>query len=46
MDLNDAIVHVFQREVREHYGLERLWGDAPELALATTAPGVARSGAS
>jgi len=46
MDLNDAIVHVFQREAREHYGLERLWGDAPELELATLAPGVARSGAS
>ena len=46
MDLNDAIVHVFQPEARAHYDLERLWGDAPELALATLEPGVARSGAS
>ncbi len=42
MDLNDVIVHVFQREAREHYGLERLWGDAPELPLATPGAGVAR----
>jgi ribosome-associated protein len=33
MDLNDAIVHVFLRDVRAHYDLERLWGDAPELEL-------------
>ena len=46
MDLNDAVVHVFQREVRAHYGLERLWGDAPVLALATPGPEMARSGAS
>ena len=46
MDLNDAIVHVFQREAREHYGLERLWGDAPELEIGAVGPGVARSGAS
>jgi ribosome-associated protein len=29
MDYGDVIVHVFQREVRAHYDLERLWGDAP-----------------
>ena len=46
MDLNDAIVHVFQRDAREHYGLERLWGDAPELEIAAPGAGVARSGAS
>ena len=46
IDLNDAIVHVFQREAREHYGLERLWGDAPELEIGTAGPGLARSGAS
>ena len=46
MDVNDAIVHVFQREAREHYALERLWGDAPELELAGLGPEVARSGGS
>ena len=34
MDLGDVIVHIFQTEVREHYDLERLWSDAPELELA------------
>ena len=26
---DDAIVHVFQSETREFYGLERIWKDAP-----------------
>ena len=33
IDAGDTIVHVFQREVREHYDLERLWSDAPALEL-------------
>lgn len=33
IDLGDVIVHLFQQEVREHYDLERLWGDAPALAV-------------
>ena len=28
LDYVDLVVHVFQPEVREFYGLERLWGDA------------------
>ena len=33
IDLDDVIVHVFQREKREHYDLERLWADAPLYAF-------------
>ena len=33
IDCDDTIVHIFQREIREHYDLERLWSDAPELEL-------------
>jgi ribosome-associated protein len=38
MDLGDVIVHVFQAEVRAHYDLERLWSDAPRIALPPEAP--------
>jgi ribosome-associated protein len=33
LDLGDVIVHIFQRDVREHYDLERLWSEAPRLDL-------------
>ncbi len=33
IDCTDTIVHIFQREVRDHYDLERLWSDAPALEL-------------
>jgi ribosome-associated protein len=33
IDGGDVIVHVFVREAREHYDLDRLWGDAPRIAL-------------
>ena len=31
IDANDVIVHLFRPEVREFYGLERMWaGDGPQ----------------
>jgi ribosome-associated protein len=40
IDCGDAIVHIFQQEVREHYDLERLWSDAPALDLEVATRGV------
>ena len=31
MDYGDFVLHVFLHERRRFYGLERLWGDAPDL---------------
>lgn len=31
MDYYDVIVHLFQKDAREFYALERLWSDAPEV---------------
>ena len=39
MDLNDVIVHVFQKEVRQRYDLERLWSDANAVDLGLDEPG-------
>ena len=33
VDFVDVVVHIFQQEPREFYGLERLWGDAPKIAV-------------
>lgn len=30
IDLADLVIHIFQPEPREFYGLERLWADAPD----------------
>ena len=31
MDYGDVIIHLFDKEVRNFYDLELLWGDAPRL---------------
>ena len=31
VDFGDFIVHIFTEDVRRFYGLERLWGDAPNV---------------
>lgn len=33
VDFVDVVVHIFGREAREFYALERLWGDAPATRL-------------
>lgn len=29
VDLNDVVCHIFHKDERDYYNLERLWGDAP-----------------
>ena len=36
LDFGDFIVHIFTEEVRRFYGLERLWGDAPNVTAEYT----------
>lgn len=37
MDYGDVIFHVFKEEARQFYGLDRFWGDAPQISLAQIA---------
>lgn len=42
VDLVDVFVHVFQKQVRSYYDLERLWGDVPVVEIGTLASGFVR----
>jgi ribosome-associated protein len=33
LDYFDVVVHIMLSDVRQYYGLERLWGDAPRQTL-------------
>ena len=33
IDGRDVVLHVFVRDARDHYDLDRLWADAPRIAL-------------
>ena len=35
MDYGDIVVHIFNQQTRIYYSLEKLWGDAPRVPLAT-----------
>lgn len=38
LDFGDVVAHIFRQDVRTHYALERLWGDAKEVPIPVTAP--------
>ena len=38
LDYSDVVVHVFKRDVRPFYNLERLWGDAELIPISDTPP--------
>jgi len=37
LDFVDVVVHIFDRQKREYYDLELLWGDAPRIDFALPA---------
>ena len=46
MDFVDFVVHVFQKDRRQFYRLERLWGDAPSVDISELSPTVVDHGPS
>jgi ribosome-associated protein len=43
LDFGDFIVHIFTEDVRRFYGLERLWGDAPNVTADFTGEAAPRA---
>lgn len=43
LDYGDFIVHIFTEDVRRFYGLERLWGDAPNVTAEYTGAAAQRA---
>ncbi len=41
MDYADVVVHIFRTDMRTHYALERLWGDARQVRLPDSPPAAA-----
>ena len=33
MDFGDVVAHIFRSDIRDHYGLEKLWRDARKVAV-------------
>ena len=33
LDFGDMIIHIFKTDIREYYGLEKMWSDAPQVPL-------------
>ena len=38
MDFGDVVAHVFRSDIRDHYALEKLWGDAKRVRLPAQKP--------
>jgi ribosome-associated protein len=38
LDFGDVVAHVFRRDARSHYALERLWSDAQQVRIPEVAP--------
>lgn len=43
IDYGDVVTHVFRSDIREHYGLEKLWRDAGRVPLPSLRPAPSRS---